>query len=232
MNAAYLPAHGRRTDSAPDRRDIAMSKRADEARRRGMRRGIVIASAIAVGALVGLGLQLWSNQQSRVSLGSVASIGGPFSLIDQKGRPVTDQAFRGKLMLVYFGYTYCPDVCPTELGVMTQALDELGDAAKQVAPIFISIDPERDTPEVLATYLSSFYDGFVGLTGSVDQVAAAARAYRVYYARAKDSGRAAGDYLVDHSGFVYLMDREGTYRAHFRPDTSPEAMAARIKALL
>lgn len=155
-----------------------------------------------------------------------ALIGGPFSLIGTDGKRVTDKDFRGKLMLVFFGYTHCPDVCPTELQNMAEALDKLGPDANQVAPIFISVDPARDTPEALAAYVKNFGPRIIGLTGSADDIASAAKAYRVYFSSAEGG---AGNYTVDHSAFVYLMDREGNYLTHFMFNSPPETVAAAIK---
>jgi protein SCO1 len=155
-----------------------------------------------------------------------ALIGGPFSLVDSDGRRVTDRDYRGKLMLVFFGYTHCPDVCPTELQTMAEVVDKLGSGAKQLAPIFISVDPQRDTPEALAAYVKNFNPRIIGLTGSPAEVASAAKAYRVYFRKA-DGG--AEDYTVDHSAFVYLMDREGNYLTHFLFNASPDAILAEIK---
>ncbi len=160
-----------------------------------------------------------------------AAIGGPFTLVDGEGRTRTDADFRGKLMLIYFGYTYCPDVCPTELQSMMQAHDLLGpDAAAEVQPIFISVDPERDTPAQVGAYVESFGDALIGLTGTPEQVAAAARAYRVYYR--KNESESATDYLVDHSSIIYLMGRDGRFLSHFGRGTAPEDMAAAIRKFL
>src|SRR5690606_31911637 len=154
-----------------------------------------------------------------------AAIGGPFTLVDGEGRTRTDADFRGKLMLIYFGYTYCPDVCPTELQSMMQAHDLLGpDAAAEVQPIFISVDPERDTPARVAASVESFGDALICLPGTPEQVAAAARAYRVYYR--KNESASATDYLVDHSSIIYLMGRDGRFLSHFGRGTAPEDMAA------
>ncbi len=153
-------------------------------------------------------------------------IGGPFSLIDPEGKRVTDRDFRGKLMLVFFGYTHCPDVCPTELQNMAEVMDKLGADANQVAPIFVSLDPSRDTPAVLADYLRNFGTRIAGLTGSPDEVASAAKAYRVYFRKA---GGGSDDYTVDHSAFVYLMDREGKYITHFMFNAPADAIVSEIK---
>jgi protein SCO1 len=155
-----------------------------------------------------------------------ALIGGSFSLVSTDGKRVTDKDFRGKLMLVFFGYTHCPDVCPTELQNMAQVLDKLGSDANQVAPIFISVDPARDTPQALAAYVKNFSPRIIGLTGSPDEVASAAKAYRVYFGRGEGG---ADNYTVDHSVFVYLMDREGNYLTHFMFNSAPETVAGVIK---
>ena len=160
-----------------------------------------------------------------------ASIGGPFRLIDQNGRERSDAEFRGRLMLVNFGYTHCPDICPLGLALMTDALDRLGPQAEDVQPIFITVDPARDTPDVLRDYVGNFSAGMIGLTGTPEQIAEVARAYRVYY-KAHGTPENDPDYPVDHSGFIYLMDGEGKYLTHFRHDTTPEQMAERIKSKL
>jgi protein SCO1/2 len=155
-----------------------------------------------------------------------ALIGGPFTLADTAGKRVTDRDFRGKLMLVFFGYTHCPDVCPTEMQNMADVMEKLGPDAKQVAPVFISVDPVRDTPEALSDYVKNFSPLITGLTGSQEEIASAAKAYRVYFRKA-DGGPE--DYTVDHSVFVYLMDREGNYLTHFMFNTPAENMVSVIK---
>jgi protein SCO1/2 len=133
-------------------------------------------------------------------------------------------------MLIYFGYTFCPDACPTALQNMSTALDDLGDSAKAVQPIFITVDPERDTVAQLKRYAANFHPRLVALTGSAEQTMAAARAYRIYYE--KNLHGAELDYLVDHSSFIYLMGRDGRYLAHFGPDVSADKLAAAIKKYL
>ncbi len=160
------------------------------------------------------------------------TIGGPFTLVDQNGKTVTAADFRGRFMLVYFGYTYCPDVCPTTLTTMADALDLLDGDGENVVPVFITVDPERDTPEHLKMYVNYFHPRLVGLTGTSDMVAAAAKAYRVYYAKAHQEGAAEDDYLVDHLSFVFLMGPDGAFRAHFENGTGAEAMAERIREYL
>ena len=160
-----------------------------------------------------------------------AKIGGPFTLVDQDGRSRTDADFRGNYMLIYFGYTFCPDVCPTALSDMAIAIDELELRAKRVQPIFITVDPARDTPETLKVYLPSFHPRLVGLSGSEAQITAVAKSYRVYYAKAENP-EATADYLMDHSSIVYLMDPDGRYVTHFSHGTGPEAMAQRLRDLV
>jgi len=152
-----------------------------------------------------------------------ALVGGPFTLNDHTGKRVTEADYRGKFMLVFFGYTYCPDICPAELQVVAAALDELGDKAKDVQPIFITVDPERDTVKQMGEYVENFHPSQVGLTGSAEEIAKVAKAYRVYYARVEDE--AANDYLMDHSSILYLMDREGRFVTHFNYGTDAKALA-------
>ena len=151
-------------------------------------RARLIAFVIAgflIGAIAGAGVLLVANPQGGqpVQSSGAALIGGPFSLVGADGKPVTDRDFRGRYMLIFFGFTHCPDICPAELQVIAQALEQLGDKAKTMVPIFITLDPERDTPEAMANYVKSFGPDFVGLTGSPEAIAAAAKAYRVAYAQ-------------------------------------------------
>jgi protein SCO1 len=146
------------------------------------------------------------------------SIGGPFTLTDQNGRRRSDAEFRGKLMIVYFGYTWCPDVCPADLMTITQALDNLGVAAEGVQPIFITIDPERDA-NALADYVSAFHHSLIGLTGSPDEIQKVADAYKAFYVKVPDER--SGGYSIDHSGVIYLMGRNGEYLGFMPPQTDP-----------
>ena len=157
-------------------------------------------------------------------------IGGPFALTDQQGLRRTDVDFRGKLMLVYFGFTYCPDICPTDLQAIGMALDQLGKAADAIQPIFITLDPERDTPRLLADYVPMFHPRLIGLSGDVTEVREAARAYKVYYAKVPT--RDGSDYTVDHSAFIYLLDREGRYAGYFPPGTPPDRIAEAIRPMI
>lgn len=181
----------------------------------------------------GLAGWLWTEKQQNGIARSgasrstgVATIGGPFELIDQAGQTRRDSDFRGRYLLVYFGYTFCPDVCPTSLQAMSQSLDVLAeqapDRAESVVPLFITVDPARDDVATLAAYAPHFHERLVALTGSEEQVAAVAGDYRVYYAKA---GTGTADYLMDHSSFVYLMDPEGRYLTHFSHTSTAEEIA-------
>ena len=184
---------------------------------------VTLLSAVLAATVVG-GYLLWN----RGDQGAVVMIGGPFTLVDQQGRTVTQDTLKGKWSLIYFGYTYCPDVCPTSLSVMTQALDALDPAvAAKVAPVFVSVDPERDTVEQLALYHQSFHPSFLMLTGTTEQVRAAAKAYRVYFRKAESDS--ATEYLMDHSSITYLMNPDGEYVTHFAHDATPEGMADTLR---
>jgi protein SCO1/2 len=199
-------------------------------RKRTARIAWLVAAGVALG-LLAIGATSYVMRLDRESEDQQpGAIGGPLELVDQDGRVVTERDFAGRLMLVYFGYTFCPDVCPTSLQTMSVALEQLGEDAGDVAFVFITLDPERDTVAQMKDYVSLFEPGPVGLTGTAEQVAAAARAWRVYY-RLHDEGGAA-DYLVDHSSFVYLMDREGRYLAHFGHAATPEQMVEEIRQAL
>ncbi len=149
-------------------------------------------------------------------------IGGPFTLTDQSGKRRSDTEFRGKLMIVYFGYTFCPDVCPTDLMAITQALNALGPAAEDIQPVFITIDPERDT-KVLADFLSGFHHSFIGLAGSPDEIRNVAQAYKAFYVKVPNEQT--GDYSIDHAGVIYLIGRNGEYLGFMPPQTGSERLA-------
>jgi cytochrome oxidase Cu insertion factor (SCO1/SenC/PrrC family) len=190
------------------------------------------AIALAVAAAV-LGVRyLVPAEQAATAQDGEVLIGGPFALTDHTGKRVTDQDFRGRFMLVYFGYTSCPDMCPLGLQTISQALDELPpELQDKVVPLFMTVDPTRDTVEALRDYLKPFHPRLVGLTGSETEVADALRAYRVY-ARKAEPAASDGSYLVDHSTFTYLMDDDGKYLSHFGHGTTSEEMAKRLRELL
>jgi protein SCO1 len=157
-------------------------------------------------------------------------IGGPFALIDQNGALRTDADFRGKLMLVYFGFTYCPDICPADLQNIGLALEKLGSLGDAVQPLFVTVDPERDTPEHLKDYMPMFHPRFVGLTGDPGAIKAAASAYRVFYQNVERDDKS--DYTVDHSAFIYLMGRDREYLGFFPPGTPADRLANAIRPLV
>lgn len=168
-------------------------------------------------------------QSSPLVAVQAAVAGGPFSLIDHTGKAVSDEDFLGDLVLMVFGYTFCPDVCPTTLQRVVEALDLLGGQGEQVQPLFVTIDPERDSPKVLAAYVSAFHPRMVGLTGSADQVRRITGNYRVYHAKV---GSDDSDYLMDHSAYIYLVGADGRLLTYLRHDAAPEAIAAVIEPLL
>lgn len=158
-----------------------------------------------------------------------SSVGGPFTLIDQDGKTVTDASFKGKPFLVFFGFTHCPDVCPTTLYEISEVLKQLGPDANRTAALFITVDPERDTPGELKRYISSFHSGIVGLTGSQEAIDAVAREYRVF---AKKVPGKDGDYTMDHTAVVFLMDKEGRFVAPFNLSRSVDEAAADLRRRL
>jgi protein SCO1/2 len=197
----------------------------------GMSSALVGAAACALLLVLGGTALAQTSKRSAAELmdavmWNLEPIGGPFQLIDQSGKLRRAGDFRGQLMLVYFGFTTCPDICPTDLQAIGLAMDKLGTEAGEVQPLFITLDPERDTREHLADYVAMFHPRLLGLTGSAEAVESAADAYRVYYKRV-DFDK--GDYTVDHSAFIYLMDRDGKYLGFFPPGTSAEKMVEMIR---
>lgn len=190
-----------------------------------------VLAVTAILAVIAAGAALWAffnapTQQTTAS--GTATVGGPFTLVNQHGQTVTDETFRGRWMLVFFGFTHCPDVCPTALNDMSSVLAELGAAADKLQPIFITVDPERDTVEAMSQYVANFDPRIVALTGTPEQIAQAAKAYRVYYKKVPQGD----EYTMDHTGILYLMDPQGRFITHFTPNTPPADMATRIRKLL
>lgn len=157
------------------------------------------------------------------------SVGGPFTLTDTTGKRRSDSDFRGKLMIVYFGYTFCPDVCPADLMAITQALDALGPLADGVQPVFITVDPERDT-KVLGEYVSAFHRSLIGLTGTPEEIRKVANAYKAFYAKVPNPQGA--DYAIDHTGMIYLMGRNGEYLGFMPPQTDPGKLTEILRKYL
>jgi protein SCO1 len=176
--------------------------------------------------ILGTGAFIWLNGG-----GPASFVGGPFVLQDGNGKPVSDRDFRGKYMLVYFGYTFCPDVCPTTLNDVADALDRLGANADRLQPIFITVDPKRDTPAVMKQYTAAFTPRLIGLTGSQEQIAEVAREYRVYYAEHR-TGAGPGDYTMDHSSVLYLMGPDGKFIAPIQADEDGKQIAADLSRLM
>lgn len=160
-----------------------------------------------------------------------ALVGGPFTLTDQTGKRVTEKDFLGKYMVIFFGFTNCPDICPSGLQVLTAALNDLGDQAKLVTPVFVTLDAQRDTPEKLALYLKSFHPEFVGLTGSDEDVAAAAKTFRVYYQKVADESNPAS-YSYDHASLFYVMGKDGAFIAPIAHTNDVAEVSAALKKAL
>lgn len=201
----------------------------------------VIPLAAGIGALVLVfGVLMALDARPQRTSGDVTStgradIGGPFTLVDHTGASVTEADFLGRPMLIYFGFTYCPDICPFSLQIMAAALDQLPeDQRAEFQPVLITVDPERDTPEQLALYVTSnaFPDNLTGLTGTPEQIAAVAAEYRVIYRRALEEGAPEDSYTMDHTSLIYLMDRQGEFHSVFAHGTAPDDLAAALQDFL
>jgi protein SCO1 len=188
-------------------------------------RFVPLVAAFLAGLILVLGAVVYLARPSASPIGP----GGPFHLEDQTGRPVSDQDMKGRLYLVFFGYTHCPDVCPTTLFEISEVMKALGKDADRADALFITVDPERDTPAAMADYLSNFDPHLRGLTGDPAAVAEALKAYRVY---AKKVPLTNGDYTMDHTAVVYLMDKDGRFVAPFNLKQTPEAAAAQLRGYL
>jgi protein SCO1/2 len=192
------------------------------------RRVLVLLAAFGSQILAGPGVAMPPGLNAAAS---AVTIGGPFTLMAADGTTVTEQTYRGKWLLVFFGYTFCPDTCPTVLNEIATALEKLGPDAAQLQPIFITLDPQRDTSEVMGTYVQSFDRRIVGLTGSPQQIAAVAQEYGAYYARTGGDG-SAEDYFIDHSSYLYLMNPQGKFVRGFDADTPGDLIADKLHDLL
>ena len=189
---------------------------------------LMLAGFLAGVASIVLVIVLVSGRDPVPSIGASA-IGGPFKLIDQEGRTVTDQDLRGRPFLVFFGFTHCPDVCPTALFEISEVLGKLGPDAQKVSALFVTIDPERDSPAQMKDYLSSFDPHLLGLTGDPAAIAAVAKEYRVYVKKVPLDN---GNYTMDHTALVYLMDKDGRFVAPFNLKRSTEDAAADLRRYL
>ncbi|WFU40583.1 SCO family protein [Bradyrhizobium sp. CB82] len=191
-------------------------------------RPLVISTAFAASLVVGLLVMFWAmGGVSKVA--QPAAIGGPFALTDQNGKTITDKSLKGKPTLIFFGYTHCPDVCPTSLFEISEVLRAMGKDADKVNAYFISVDPDRDTPSTMKDYLSSFDPHLEGLSGDPAETAKVLTSYRVY---AKKVPTKDGDYTMDHTALIYLMDRDGRFVAPFNMKRTPEEAAVELKRYL
>lgn len=204
---------------------------------------ISIAVGLGIGLLLAGSLAAWQIHQDearRETLAATAivetlpaeaktapAIGGHFALLNQDGQAVTDASFAGKYQLIYFGFTYCPDLCPTGLQSISRTMDLLGDKATKVQPLFISIDPERDTPKVVKDYVANFHPSIVGLTGTLPQVQAAAKAFKVYFKKAEQVDD--DNYMMDHSTLIFLMAPDGSFLETFKEDVEPQILVDALK---
>jgi len=199
-----------------------------------MNRKLLILALLALLAGAGLAMSLVllkSREVLRVQTSGVAAIGGAFELTDHLGRRFTEKNLLGKYSLVFFGFTYCPDICPVALQKMTAAIDMLGTDGDRITPIFITTDPERDTVEKIAEFVKSFRKNTIGLTGSPEQIKNTARAYKIFYSKSVNKD-APGGYGMDHSSVIYLMGPDGKYITHFRASTTPGNMAKKLNLIL
>ncbi len=192
-------------------------------------RFVAAIAAFAVSAALLVAAVLYALPDRGLTATQPSSVGGAFRMTDQNGRAVTEADFKGKPYLVFFGFTHCPDICPTALFEISEVLRRLGPEAEKTGAIFVSVDPERDTPEKLKLYLSSFHSRISALTGTPEQVDAITRAYRVYAKKVPLDG---GGYTMDHSAIVYLMDKNGYFVAPFNLKRTGDAAAADLKRYL
>lgn len=188
---------------------------------------VVLGVAAIVFVTLGRGFMPADNSQQRTTQGK-ANIGGPFQLVDGSGKAVSDMDFRGKYMVLYFGYTFCPDVCPTSLGEIAATLDLLSpEEVNKVVPIFISVDPERDTPAIVGEYVTHFHERLIGLTGSLDTLKSVAKSYKAYFSKGEVD--ADGDYPVDHTSYTYVVGPDGQFITAYRHATPAADMAKSLK---
>lgn len=197
-------------------------------------RRILIAGLILLGTLAMLALYHPALRPQATPAGETGTVavGGPFTMTDAKGNTFTEANLLGGYSLVFFGFTHCPDICPLTLQVITDAIEQAGPAGERVTPVFVSVDPERDTVESVGAYVAAFHPRFVGLTGTPEQVTATTKAFRVFARKAplRDTeGKETGEYTVEHSGLVFLLGPDGRYVTHFPYNTTADEMAAYIR---
>ena len=192
---------------------------------------VILVIGIAVIAITGVGLKNPDGSNyNKLEPVAAGNFGGAYTLTNHMGESVTDQTYSGQYQLIYFGFTYCPAICPTELSKMTTVLNELGAEADQIQPLFISVDPERDTVDVMKNYVSLFHPRFIGLTGTVEQIEAIKKAYKVYSAKVDDPQMT--EYTVDHSSYIYFMDPEGQLLGLYKITDTAEKGTENIRAWL
>ncbi|MBS7542126.1 SCO family protein [Ancylobacter oerskovii] len=189
------------------------------------RRLLLVLAAFLVGAAA-VAVSVFALLPPPAPVATQASVGGAFSLVDQDGQPVNEETFKGEPTLIFFGFTHCPDICPTTLFEMSQLFEYLGEDARKVQGLFITVDPERDTPEVMKSYIGSFHPSIQGLTGTPEQVTAAIKAFRAYAQKVPGQD---GDYTMNHTAIVYLMDKNGTFVAPFDLKRPPADAATALR---
>ena len=195
---------------------------------------ISILAISTLGILIVLGLltnDLMKSNTATEQVSATPMLSIEYDLINQEGKPTTQLDFAGRYQLVYFGFAFCPDICPFTLDVMSEALNQIGDRADIIQPIFISLDPARDTPDELATYIDSFFPGFIALTGTDAQVEAAAKSFKVYFQKVEDPN-SAGGYVIDHTSIVYVINPDGDLVHFFTHKDTAETIATKLNALL
>jgi protein SCO1/2 len=191
--------------------------------------GIAIVVLLALAASVTLNTYLMLDvPEPKITTSGTAAIGGPFTLVATDGETVSDQTYRGKWLLIYFGYTYCPDACPTALNSISLALERLGSQANDLQPLFVTVDPDRDTRETMVKYLTSFDSRIIGLTGTKDQIDSVIKEYRLYVSREKPE-HGGDDYLVSHSSYIYLMDPQGRFVNVIHAEELGDEIAIRLR---
>lgn len=188
-----------------------------------------IALSLAVGVAAILGLEAYKAEKETTATTGKVMIGGPFTLVDHNGKTVKAADFKGRYKLMFFGYTFCPDVCPTALQTVSEALDILEKDAERVVPIFISVDPERDTVEVLKDYVSNFHPKIIGLTGTPEQIASVSKRYKVMFSKVTDEKSDPESYLMNHTAAIFLMGPDGAFLTLFGHQNSPADIAKIIR---
>lgn len=191
---------------------------------------LILAAGLILLSVLIAALALTTLKPAQMGSGT-ALIGGPFTMMNDKGETVTEKTYAGKYMLLFFGFTNCGDVCPTELQVMAAAFTEMGALSDNITPIFVTVDPERDTPKIMADYIKNFHPRLVGLTGTPEQIAAFAKIYHIYYQKVPDPKNPA-DYEMDHSSILYLMGPDGKFIKHFPYTTDAKGLAEALKKVL